>query len=132
MNDPSVLVQLDGDRRNYQPGDVLSGAFRLDSLGGREAASVEVSVLWYTEGKGDEDKGVHHREVLNPEEGQLNLAAWRPFHVVLPRSPLSYDGFLLKVRWCVRVRATITGWSDRVAEAPFRLGDVGPVAETAP
>jgi hypothetical protein len=130
MSDPTVSVQLDGDRRAYQPGDLLSGAFRLDSVGGREVAAVEVSVLWHTEGKGDEDMGVHHLEALAPREDRLDLGAPRRFSVPLPRSPLSYDGLIVKVRWCVRVRAIIAGWSDRVAEAPFRLGDVGPPTES--
>jgi hypothetical protein len=124
MSDPSVCVQIDSDRRAYQPGEVLSGSFRLDAVAGREVGSVEVSVLWCTEGKGDEDMGVHQLEVLTPGEGGFDPADWRRFSVCLPRSPLSYEGLIVKVRWCVRVRARIAGWSDRVAEARFRLGDV--------
>jgi hypothetical protein len=131
MSDPSVCVQLDGDCRAYQPGEHLSGSFRLDAVGGREVGRVEVSVLWFTEGKGDEDMGVHHLEVLTPGEDGFDPGAVRRFSVRLPRSPLSYDGVIVKVRWCVRVRAIIAGWSDRVGEVPFRLGDVGPAPETA-
>jgi len=124
-------VQLDGDRRAYQPGEVLSGSFRLHAVEGREVGPVEVSVLWYTEGKGDEDSGVHHVEVLTPGEGRSDAGAGGRFAVSLPRSPLSYDGLIVKVRWCVRVRAPVAGWSDRVAEAAFRLGDVGPAPGAA-
>jgi hypothetical protein len=122
-------VRLDGGRRAYQPGEVLSGSFRFDAVAGREVETVEVSVLWRTEGKGDEDMGVHHLEVVTPPDSWDEPGAWRPFSVWLPGSPLSYDGVIVKVRWCVRVRAVVAGWSDRLAEAPFRLGDVDPAAE---
>ena len=36
-----------------------------------------------------------------------------------------------RVGTCVRVRAPVAGWSDRVAEAAFRLGDVGPAPGAA-
>jgi hypothetical protein len=131
MTDPGVRLELDGDRRAYRPGEVLSGSFRLESVAGREVAGVEVSVLWHTEGKGEEDRGVHHLEALNAEACRSEPEApWR-FAVRLPRSPLSYDGLLVKVRWCVRVRAVVAGWADRVAEVPFRLGDVAPPPEAS-
>jgi hypothetical protein len=132
MSDPSVRVQLDDDRRVYQPGEILSGSFGLAAIEGREVEAVELSVLWSTEGKGDEDMGVHHFEALTAEEGRIDPAPPRRFAVRLPRSPLSYDGLIVKVRWCVRVRAVIAGWRDRVAEVPFRLGDVVPASENAP
>jgi hypothetical protein len=129
MSDPAIQVQLDGDRRAYQPGDVLSGSLRLVAVEGRAVGPVEVSVLWHTEGKGDEDLGVHFWEPVAPEDVWIEPGAWRRFAVRLPRSPLSYDGLIVKVRWCVRVRAVIAGWSDRVAEAPFQLGDVASAPE---
>jgi hypothetical protein len=132
MSDPSIFVQLDDDHRVYQPGEILSGSFGLAAVTGRNVEAVELSVLWYTEGKGDEDMAVHHWEGLTPEEGRRDPYALRRFSVRLPRSPLSYDGLIVKVRWCVRVRASIAGWRDRIAEVPFRLGDVAPASVKAP
>jgi hypothetical protein len=131
MSDPNVCVQLDDDHRVYQPGDVLSGSFRLAGVGGRAVEAVEVSVLWYTEGKGDEDMAVHHLETLPSQEGGIDPEPVRRFSVQLPRSPLSYDGLIVKVHWCVRVRASIAGWRDRVAEVSFQLGGVAPAAENS-
>jgi hypothetical protein len=125
-------VQFDDDHRVFQPGEVLSGSFHLAAVGGREVEAVELSVLWYTEGKGDEDMMVHHFEALTLEEGRIDPGPVRRFAVRLPQSPLSYDGLIVRVRWCVRVRAAIAGWRDRVAEAPFRLGDVAAAVENTP
>jgi hypothetical protein len=130
MSDPGVQVQLEGEHRAYRPGEVLSGSFHLTSVEGRAVEAVELSVLWYTEGKGNEDRGIHHQESLTPGEAGFDPRASRRFSVALPHSPLSYDGFIVKVRWCIRVRAVISGWSDRVADAPFRLGDVSPASES--
>jgi hypothetical protein len=131
VSDPNACVQLDDGHRVYQPGEVLSGSFHLAGVGGRAVEAVEVSVLWYTEGKGDEDMAVHHLEALTSQEGGIDPEPLRRFSVRLPRSPLRYDGHIVKIRWCVRVRVSIAGWRDRVAEFPFRLGDVAPAAENA-
>jgi hypothetical protein len=131
MNDSRVHLQLDGDRTAYRGGDTLTATYSLRNEGSEELQGVEVSVLWYTEGKGDEDIGVHFFEKLAPEEGEyLDPAQVRRIVAVLPRSPLSYDGFLLKIHWAVRVRAFWKNGSEDVAEAAFQLGNVTPAPET--
>jgi hypothetical protein len=125
MSDPSVSVWLDDVRPFYPPGAVLSGGYRLDIGEGRQVAAVEVSVLWHTEGKGDEDLGVHHfEEWRGSEADSIDPCAERRFSTRLPRSPLSYDGLNVKILWYIRVRVVIPGWQDRLIEVPFRLGDV--------
>jgi hypothetical protein len=42
----------------------------------------------------------------------------------LPYSPLTYDGVLVKIRWCVRVRAFLAGGKELVRDRNFFLGDV--------
>ena len=42
----------------------------------------------------------------------------------LPRTPLSYDGALVKIVWLVRVRMHLENGQELVGEAPFQLGDV--------
>ena len=48
----------------------------------------------------------------------------RRFHTVLPNSPLSYEGVLVKIRWCVRVRVFLRNGRDFIAERGFQLGEV--------
>jgi hypothetical protein len=52
------------------------------------------------------------------------LTELRKFSVALPASPLSYEGILIKLRWCVRVRVFLKSGKNYFAELPFRLGNV--------
>jgi hypothetical protein len=125
LRQPLISIQIDGRQREFEPGEVLSGAFQIDAVDPEELRAVEVSVLWFTEGKGDEDLAVHYFERLTSSDvPELNLHEWRRFQTILPASPLSYEGVLVKVCWCVRVRAFLHGGRDFVSERPFELGRV--------
>jgi hypothetical protein len=123
-----VTIQLDPAHRNYVPGETLAGRFRWDVGYPEKVRSVELSILWHTEGKGDEDSGVHFFEEY-PADRLGERPTWRPFATKLPRSPMSYDGLLLKIRWCVRVRVFLESGKDVVGEKIFRLGDLPSVRE---
>jgi hypothetical protein len=129
VSGPAVSIQFDGSDQVYRPGDTLSGQYLLESLSPGGVKAIEVSVLWYSEGKGDEDLAVHGFWRRSAENGQpLDLTRPEPFSTTLPQSPLSYDGLILKLRWCVRVRAILHRGKDLVGEKQFRLGHV-PAAE---
>lgn len=129
MSRDAVTIQLDRTPPDYPPDGSLAGVWTLpDDIDGPVRA-VELSVMWLTEGKGDEDMGVHHFERLAPEEAGLVEGGQRQtFAVRLPRSPLSYDGIVVKVGWCVRVRVFWDG-GETFAEVPFRLGNVARAEE---
>ncbi len=133
MNYPALTIRFDGNGRAYCPGDTLSGEYRMESIMPGEIKAIEVSVLWYSEGKGDEDLAVHEFWRLNAEDGDL-IDSRRPerFITVLPQSPLSYDGVIMKLRWCVRVRAFLRRGKEVVGERAFRLGKVPAVRATKP
>src|SRR5580700_6448951 len=98
MNEGSIRVLLDGNRRVYQPGEVLSGTYQLHSLQRVEPTAVELSVLWQTEGQGDEDLAVHYFQRLNPaEQPDVDLRRPQRFSTPLPPSPLSYQGVIVKI-----------------------------------
>ena len=130
MTGAEVYLQLDGRRTEYQPGETLSGEYRLESLSLAEPAAIELSVVWHTEGQGDEDLAVHYFERIDRDERpEVDFRRPQRFSVALPRSPLSYEGAIVKIRWCVRVRAFLSRGKELFAEAPFRLGAV-PAART--
>jgi hypothetical protein len=123
MDDPVVTIRFDGNGRVYRPGETLSGDYRFDRLPAELVKAVEVSVLWYTEGKGDEDLAVHAFWRFAAEENELatDPAQGKRFGTVLPNSPLSYEGQIVKVRWCVRVRAFLHRNKDFLGQKEFFL-----------
>ena len=133
MNDPAISIRFDGNGQMYRPGEPLSGQYVLERVAPEMVKAVEVSVLWYSEGKGDEDLAVHEFWRRNMEEGeQLDPAQPERFHTTLPQSPLSYDGVILKLRWCVRVRAFLQRGKEVVGQKVFQLGEVPAVKVPTP
>jgi hypothetical protein len=123
MSEPLIRVKL--EKAEYAPGEELAGAFVVEAGEPAELRTLELTVLWYTEGKGDEDLGVIHHEDWAPGKGKdFDLAQPYAFAVRLPRTPLSYDGVIVKVHWCARVRARWTEGEESLTEEPFRLGNV--------
>jgi hypothetical protein len=128
QDEPSVIIRLDGNGMNRKPGDVLRGEYVFEDLSAEQIKALECSVLWYTEGKGDVDMAVHEFWRMDVENGDI-IDPRRPsrFETVLPNSPLSYTGQIVKVRWCVRVRAFVHRGKEIVGQKEFRLGNVLPV-----
>jgi hypothetical protein len=126
-----VTVEFDRDPPDYLPDESLSGRWALAADLDRTVRAVELSVLWSTEGKGDEDFGVHHFERVEAQEaGVIEPRRSGRFATRLPRTPLSYDGIVVKVCWYVRVRVFWDG-GEAMAEAAFRLGDVARAEEVS-
>jgi len=125
MSGISTSITLDDERRVYMPGELLSGGFRITAIDPREVRAVELSVLWYTEGKGEEDLDVHYfeRHSLSGAE-PFDLRQTHRFNTELPNSPLSYSGVILKIRWCVRLRVYLARGNELTAEKRFQLGAV--------
>lgn len=125
-----VDIDIHNDASAFAPGDMLRGSFRVDAEQAGEAKSAELSVLWYTAGKGEEDFGVHFFERYTTEgPDAVDLARRREFRTLLPDKPLSYEGIIVKVCWCARLRLFLPRGREHVAEIPFQLGSVAP-AET--
>jgi len=131
MNLPAVQLTLDSLTRHYRPGERLAGRFQVDASRPWPIRAAELSVLWYTAGKGEEDFAVHRFERWVDEiDRPLELRVPRPFSIALPPSPLSYDGQIVKICWCVRLRLFLPQGQESVHEVAFRLGDV-PAAKTS-
>lgn len=118
-----VRVRLDQPTARYEPGERLRATVTLEPLPSVAFKAIEVSVVWYTSGQGDEDLHVHEffRETVPTPAQPCAGVSTR-----LPRSPLSYAGRIVKVCWAVRVRVFQLGGRDRLIEHPFVLGGVAP------
>lgn len=123
---PVVSVQFDRADRRYEPEAECLVNYRIGNLGDEPLLAVEHSILWYTEGKGEEDLGVHFFQRVTDRSLRSSPVVAGDFAASLPRSPLSYEGLIVKVRWCVRVRVFFDGSRDFVSEHVFEMGDVPP------
>ena len=131
--EPTVVIRLDGDGPAYRPGETLSGQYWIDALDAGQVKAIEVSVLWHTEGKGDEDMAVHEFWRRDADEPiPIDFSQPERFRTTLPNSPLSYEGQMIKLRWCVRVRAFPYRGKEVVGERQFQLGNVPPVRVHSP
>jgi hypothetical protein len=113
--------------RQYEPLETIQVRYTVELPAGAAVRSVERSILWYTEGKGEEDIGVHYFERLTVRAAVAEAASGGSFESRLPASPLSYEGVIVKIRWCARVRLFFDDGRDFVSEHVFELGHV-PVA----
>jgi hypothetical protein len=133
MNTATIRLTLDDPAAHYRPGARLSGRYMVEGGPSWATRAAELSVLWYTAGKGDEDMAVHWFERIVDEPSRpLDLRVPHRFTTELPLSPLSYDGQIVKVCWCVRLRLFLAIGQESIAEAHFRLGDVIPATAVSP
>lgn len=131
MSEPLLSLCIAGARTAFAAGDELVAEYQLDAVDPAEIQAVEASVLWYTEGKGEEDMGVHFFERRLPADADDgDLRPMRRVRTRLPNSPLSYRGAILCIRWCVRLRLFLRRGRDFVLEQPFTLGSVPAVLPT--
>ena len=122
---PTVNVSIVDRRLVFCPDDRMICEYEICTSQRDDVQAVEASVLWYTEGKGDEDMVVHFFQRRVPDEATAgDLRRRHRFETALPSSPLSYRGAILNICWCVRVRAFLKGGREIHQELPIQLGDV--------
>jgi len=94
-----VEISLDGNRRAVAPRDTLRGTLQwvLDA----PPESVELRLLWYTEGRGDQDVGVA-RSLRIEAPAAVGSS---PFDFEAPGGPYSCAGRLVSVRWALEAIA---------------------------
>lgn len=123
--EPLIALTLDRNPRVYQSGQPLRFEYQIDAVAPQRVQAIEASVLWLTEGKGEPDMGVHFfRRTTRDEYYDRDLRPMQRVEVELPHSPLSYDGVILKIRWCVRVRLFLAQGREYLEEQSFTLGNI--------
>lgn len=129
---PKIQITLDRPSRAYLPDEELIASFEISGIAPSEVQAIEASVLWYTEGTGEEDLAMHDfRRLLPIDRNDADLTRRRRFQTRLPRSPLSYQGLIVKIRWAIRVRVFMQQGKEYMEEVPFRLGELEPVVPMA-
>lgn len=119
-------VTLCRDDGRYDAGGQLSARWRISRVPLERVQCMEISVLWHTEGKGDEDLQVHHFQRLEGDRlRRVGLGTDQSLRCRLPGTPLSYCGRLIRIRWCIRLRLFMSDGREIVAEQPFHLVAAG-------
>ncbi|MEM6473660.1 MAG: hypothetical protein AAF802_29145 [Planctomycetota bacterium] len=117
-----MSVSLCNDEGIYEGGRELCARWKISRVALDKLTAVEVSILWSTEGKGDTDLHVHHFERYEEEQiRRAGLADEQSLSCLLPATPLSYHGTLIRLRWCVRLRVFLDDGRETVADQPFYL-----------
>ncbi len=112
-----TLCREDG---RYEAGGLLVAKWRISRVRLDQLQGLEVSVLWHTEGKGDEDLHVHHFHRLTAQQLRgTGLADEQSIQSRLPVSPLSYFGKLITIRWSLRLRLFLSAGREILSEQPF-------------
>ena len=122
-SEPAIGLRLLSLQQGLEPAETLAFEYCLKRVTPAMIDRLEVSVMWCTEGKGGDDLGVHLFESFTREQlsGQP-LHQAREVSTVLPAYPLSYEGRLMKIRWCIRLRLYLSDGREITAEQPFYLG----------
>jgi hypothetical protein len=123
--EPLLSLCIVGPKRQFAAGEELVCEYQIDAVDPTDIQAVEASVLWHTEGKGEDDLGVHFFERRLPADAENgDLRPMRRLRTRLPNSPLSYRGAILSIQWCVRLRLFLRRGREYVVEQPFMLGCV--------
>jgi hypothetical protein len=123
---PRIELRFGHPNRGYDPGEWVTVEYCIEGLNGERLRALERSALWYTEGKGEEDLGVHSFERFATAETIDRVVPEGTFAIQLPTSPLSYEGVIVKIRWCIRLRVFFESGRDHVSEHVFNVGRVPP------
>lgn len=94
---PNLSIQLESDKTAFRPGDTVAGtvSWQLED----QPKEVELRLLWYTQGKGDEDAGL----VETMPFAQPSQADRRTFRFTLPEAPYSFSGSLISLTWALEL-----------------------------
>ena len=123
---PRIELRFGHPSRGYDPGEWVTVEYCIEGLNGERPRALERSALWYTEGKGEEDLGVHSFERFATADTIDRVVPEGTFAIQLPTSPLSYEGVIVKIRWCIRLRVYFESGRDHVSEHVFNVGRVPP------
>ena len=120
--EPLISIRLCDPHRQYQPGDRMRCSYQVDAITADVMQSVEASILWITSGKGEEDMGIHefHRRLRNDQDPDLR--SLHQFETLLPKSPLSFGGTIVKLHWLARVKLFLQEGSSYTQDLSFQLG----------
>ena len=107
-----IQIETEAGANAFLPGETIKGtvSWQLDP----PLTNVELRLIWYTEGKGDQDL-----QIVEATEFQTpGIVDRRGFTVRLPDGPYSFSGKLISVLWALEVVAQP---QDRAGRLPITV-----------
>ena len=95
----SLKIEIKAEQTFFKPGQIISGNVQWCCSEVPYKASIQL--LWYTEGKGDEDIGL--AEEMRLENLQASDSRWFEFQA--PIGPYSFSGKLISLTWALELQA---------------------------
>ncbi|HEY9422530.1 MAG TPA: hypothetical protein VIW92_14025 [Thermoanaerobaculia bacterium] len=105
-----IRIETDGGANAFLPGETITGtvSWQLDP----PLTNMELRLIWYTEGKGDQDLQI----VETAELHSPGVVERRGFTVRVPQGPYSFSGKLISILWALEVVAQP---KDRASRVPI-------------
>ena len=98
MDKSTIDIEIKDGQTSILPGQTLSGNARWLCL--ESPKKVSLQLIWFTEGKGDEDVGLaEEMKFENPYASDE-----RPFEFQLPVGPYSFSGRLISLTWALELQ----------------------------
>ena len=95
-----LSIELNDGKGAFAPGERLEG--RIEWSGDADPKALELSLLWYTSGKGTRDAGVvHSKRIDHPGSSGSDS-----FSFTLPSGPYSFSGKLISLIWALELTCT--------------------------
>jgi hypothetical protein len=107
-----IQIETEGGANAFLPGETIAGtvSWQLEP----PLESVELRLVWYTEGKGDQDLEIVETAAF-PTPGIVDR---RSFTLHLPDGPYSFSGKLISVLWTLEV---VVQPNDRAERLPITV-----------
>jgi hypothetical protein len=107
-----IQIETEGGANAFLPGETIAGtvSWQLDP----PLENVELRLIWYTEGKGDQDLQIVETATFHTP----GVVDRRTFTVRLPDGPYSFSGKLISVLWALEVVAQP---NDRAGRLPITV-----------
>ena len=93
-----ISISLDQPNAQFRPGETISGNVAWSDLGDN-TEKLDTRLLWYTEGKGNQDIEVVSSlpTLVTQPDGSA------PFEFTAPTRPFSFSGKLISLVWVIEV-----------------------------
>ena len=93
-----ITISLDQSNTHFRPGEAISGTVSWADLG-EQTDKLETRLVWYTEGKGNQDIEVIKSLPLHVTQPDGSAR----FEFTAPTRPFSFSGKLISLIWVIEV-----------------------------